>query len=497
MMNSQNTQQTIISGAKTETILEEEATGENTHESVSSEEEGGNSPLNRSFNMNRRSEISSAQSTPKIEKALMNRSSELIKEFAPPSMEYSYYVIASPVVGRRKVSATNSAPSSNMTSRSYSFVSMSSRDSQSSSEVSAVVQPRKRAPKSRGLLQSVKEKLLAEIENINVELVKMDSEKLVLVNLRNASLLYRDMICKSERNNQGIPNAGKLRASCESIELKIQDEEHALQDDLAIPSIDEIRKDLKEILKVCSVITNNKSTNMKMTLVEELLCAVGKLYGVVDTILVIFYEDLNDDDSDDGLENTGERGDEVDNVVECKESGGEISPVASSPELAVDESENVEENRANETNNTTIESIIENRTNGARDSSFCLKGDQSASSISIDLSGKIGEELKHLQKKLSKAKKLFKGIERLSSGNPKPKSLSLCFKEINSTITEELIRELSYEEAWCQVIKKNVVDLQKHLMAERPGERELEHIKIIVGELTGRISIIMKSNMLE
>ena len=337
MMNSQNTQPTIISGAKTETIFEEEGTGEKTRESVSSEEEGGSSPLNQSFSMDRRSDISSAQSTPKIEKALLNRSSELIKEFAPPSMEYSYYVIAAPVVGRRKVSATNiSAASSNMTSRSYSFVSMSSKDSHSSSEVSAVIQPRKRAPKSRGLLQSVKEKLLAEIENINVELIKMDSEKLVLVNLRNASLLYRDMICKSERNNQGIPKAAKLRAACESIELKIQDEEHALQDDLSIPSIDEIRKDLKEILKVCTVITNNKSTNMKMTLVEELLCAVGKLYGVVDTILVIFYEDLNDGDV--GVENVGDGGEDVvDGAVECKESGGgETSLVASSPELAVD-----------------------------------------------------------------------------------------------------------------------------------------------------------------
>ena len=117
----------------------------------------------------------------------------------------------------------------------------------------------------------------------------------------------------------------------------------------------------------------------------------------------------------------------------------------------------------------------------------------------IDLSGKIENELKTLQKKLVKAKKLFARIERLSSGNPKPKSLSLCFKEINATLTRELMHELDAlsNEPWCQVIKQNVVDLQQHLMADRPGERELEHIRIIVGELAGRIAIVLKSNMLE
>jgi len=289
-------------------------------------------------------------STPKLrQKQLVAKSSELIKEFAPPpiaAMEYSYYVIASPAVGRRVSSdiTSNNHNNTNMTSRSYSFVSLSSKDS-SSSELSTVVhQPAKRAPKSRGLLQSVKEKLMAEIENINIELIKMDSEKVVLVNLRNASMLYRDMVCKSERNNQGIPNASKLRATCESIELKIQDEEHALQDDLAIPNIEEIRKDLKEVVKICNIITknNSKATSIKMTLVEELLCSVGRLYGVVDTILVIFYEDLNEhhetadstvnisgDDqelpADDDGDATGE--DTVDSGVESnKESPGTSPP---------------------------------------------------------------------------------------------------------------------------------------------------------------------------
>ena len=311
--------------------------------------------------------LSRSQSTPKLERSLLARSTELIKEMTGPSpssssMEYSYYVIASPMVGRRKTSSTtslNTVP--DMSNRSYSFVSMSSsKDSLTSSEVTGATttattvmqqaSPR-RAPKSRGLLQSIKDKLLAEIENINVELIKMDSEKLVLVNLRNSSLLYRNMICKSERNNQGIPNASKLRATCESIELKIQDEEHALQDDLSIPNIDDIRKDLKGILKVCNVITGNnmgnnaitstklsKNSNStttpsssnkssisgnnmnKMTLVEELLCAVAKLYGVVDTVLVIFYEDLTEgeEESGDG-EIIDETTDTVDSGVECKE----------------------------------------------------------------------------------------------------------------------------------------------------------------------------------
>ena len=316
--------------------------------------------------------LSRSQSTPKLERSLLARSTELIKEMTPSpsssSMEYSYYVIASPMVGRRKTSSTTSLNTlPDMSNRSYSFVSMSSsKDSLSSSDVTGattssttVVQQssKRRAPKSRGLLQSIKDKLLAEIENINVELIKMDSEKLVLVNLRNSSLLYRNMICKSERNNQGIPNAAKLRATCESIELKIQDEEHALQDDLSIPSIDDIRKDLKAILKVCNVITGNglsssnktsgtnsstpnstKSTlsgnNMnKMTLVEELLCAVAKLYGVVDTILVIFYEDLTEDEDVGDDEVVDETPDMVDSGVECKEDSTTSSP---SPELAVD-----------------------------------------------------------------------------------------------------------------------------------------------------------------
>ena len=71
--------------------------------------------------------------------------------------------------------------------------------------------------------------------------------------------------------------------------------------------------------------SSNKSSisgnNMnKMTLVEELLCAVAKLYGVVDTVLVIFYEDLTEgeEESGDG-EIIDETTDTVDSGVECKE----------------------------------------------------------------------------------------------------------------------------------------------------------------------------------
>lgn len=161
--------------------------------------------------------------------------------------------------------------------------------------------------------------------------------------------------------------------------------------------------------------------------------------------------------------------------------------------------------RVSEDNKSTnIDSILERENGSPNTTPFSLNNksatDQSPrnnSTPSIDLSGKIERELKTLQRKLSKAKKLFAAIERLSSGNPKPKSLSLCFKEINASITPELIQELEYREPWCQVIRKNVIDLQQHLLADRPGERELEHIRIIVGEVTGRISIILKSNMLE
>jgi len=126
-----------------------------------------------------------------------------------------------------------------------------------------------------------------------------------------------------------------------------------------------------------------------------------------------------------------------------------------------------------------------------------VKNNDKSPQVPIEITGRIEKELKSLQKKLSKANKLFKGIERLSSGNPKPKSLSSCFKEINAMLTSDLMKELSIRDAWCQVTKKNVVDLQKHLMAERPGERELEHIRIIAGEISGRISTVLKSNMLE
>lgn len=227
-------------------------------------------------------DLSSLGSTPKLKHTLMKSTERLIKEFStppPPAMEYSYYVIASPVVDR-KITHNN---------RSYSFVSVTSSRDSSSSEISSVIQPKKRAPKSRGLLKSVKEQLLKEIENINMELVKMDSEKLILGNLRNASLLYRDMICQSERNNQGIPNAQKLRCIVESIELKITDEEIALNEELSIPHIDCVKKDMQDFIKICNLITNNK-TNLKISMVEELLCAVGKLYGEVDTLLKIFYE---------------------------------------------------------------------------------------------------------------------------------------------------------------------------------------------------------------
>lgn len=238
--------------------------------------------------------------TPKYKTPTMVKSTEhLVKEFSPPSptsMEYSYYVIASPVADR-KITHSN---------RSYSFVSMSSMGS-SSSEISSIIQPKKRAPKSRGLLKSVKDQLLKEIENINMELVKMDSEKLILGNLRNASLLYRNMICQSERNNQGIPNAQKLRVIVESIELKIADEELALSDELSIPHIDCVKKDFQEFIKICNLITNNK-TNLKISMVEELLCAVGKLYGDVDTLLKIFYEHEDD-----------EFGEEVEEIEEPKE----------------------------------------------------------------------------------------------------------------------------------------------------------------------------------
>ena len=356
----------------------------------------------RSSNNKQNTPLSRSSSTPKLERAAMAaRSHELIREFGPPlpagspSMEYSYYVIASPMVGRKistisnnSVSGSNNNLGPGMSNRSYSFVSMSSSkdsliSSTSTSDLSSsVIQTQKRAPKSRALLQSVKEKLLAEIENINIELVKMDSEKLVLVNLRNASLLYRSMICSAERNHQGVPNAVKLRATCESIELKIQDEEHALDDDLAIPVIEEIRKDLKEILKLCTVITGNNSNNStiniisgksvspnnskstsrspaggnsinntnssgntKMTLVEELLGAVARLYGVVDTVLVIFYEDLRnevvenfDGAGDVGDDNSSGSPDMVDSGVECCKEGdlsSASSTMSVSPELVV------------------------------------------------------------------------------------------------------------------------------------------------------------------
>ena len=145
---------------------------------------------------------------------------------------------------------------------------------------------------------------------------------------------------------------------------------------------------------------------------------------------------------------------------------------------------------------TTIDSILEKQ-NGSPDATTTSSLNKSVNQSTSSIPGKIERELKTLHRKLSKATKLFAGIERLSSGNPKPKSLSLCFKEINASITLELTRELEYDEPWCQVIRRNVIDLQQHLLADRPGERELEHIRIIVGELIGRISIILKSNMLE
>ena len=239
------------------------------------------------------------QSTPSpasLRSKLCKSTTELIQELSPASpMEYSYYVIASPVVGH-KITQNN---------RSYSFASMSSKES-SSSELSSVIQPKKIAPKSRGLLQSVKEKLLKEIENINIELIKMDSERLILSNLRNASLLYRHMVCQSERNNQGIPNAQKIRSIVESIELKVEDEERALAvEDLSIPYVDDIKKDLRDFINICQQITQNK-TSLKIYLVEELLSAIGKVYGGVDTLLKMFYEhekEIGKQEKDDVLNN--------------------------------------------------------------------------------------------------------------------------------------------------------------------------------------------------
>lgn len=132
----------------------------------------------------------------------------------------------------------------------------------------------------------------------------------------------------------------------------------------------------------------------------------------------------------------------------------------------------------------------------------------SPTSSSEENNSNLGKTLKNLSKKLSKAKKLFKTIERMSSGNPKPKSLRVCFSEISSMLDEESYSELKQatedsisaagdNNMWSKGILGNINALHDHLRAERPGERELEHIRIIVGELTGRINIMLKSNMLD
>lgn len=106
----------------------------------------------------------------------------------------------------------------------------------------------------------------------------------------------------------------------------------------------------------------------------------------------------------------------------------------------------------------------------------------------------LKEALKFFTKRINKAKKSYHSVERLSSGIPKMKTLCRCFKDILSTLDDGILLTGRTETVF-QEINENVCTLTEILKSERPGQRELEHSKMIMGEMTGRIKILSKSDL--
>lgn len=412
-------------------------------------------------NPNSKSMVDISQSEQASHQSKMNRTKSYdALANGSKSFDYRYFVIASPSM-RRKFSDSVSNETTFqplMSNSASSFVSTSTCDTETS--LSSISKQAKRSPKSKAVLEAIKRKLQNEICKIDIEISKMEGEKLVLLNLRNIIMEFKEKVTAIDRNKQGVLMAEKVRNALVGIVEIIQSEEQALDENIVMPHLDDVKGELSELSRLGRSIIDYKAC-LHLTSVEGFFIAAGKIFGMVECILLLYYEDENE---------------ELDSLNEWNSKNSSLCS---------------DDQKMHSVSSFT-EELIRNEctTEYGGDHSLPLTRNE------INKPRELKEALKVFTKRINKARKSYHSVERLSSGIPKMKTLCRCFKDILSTLDDGILLTGRTETVF-QEVNENVCTLTEILKSERPGQRELEHSKMIMGEMTGRIKILSKSDLVD
>lgn len=359
---------------------------------------------------------------------------------------------------------------------------------------------RKRSPSSKIYLKDIKERLIQEVQNIDKEVATIDTEKRTLLGIHAFLESLRNSLWESERNSQGLLVPEKLKGIIEKAVVDLGFQESAISKESNVPFFTELCKGVKKVSSTSEALQQVLSARIKIEDVEELFSQAGNLYGIVDSILMIFYEKLEEiifktpktsrcesnvrsrtqsASKQKVLENAAL--DETDSGV-CVKCMEHMTPkgIPSSPLVCNQSAKRIDN---------------ENGITKADDNVFTKCPSLTDSGLGIDIFGPYDENdqnkdnLVELTKDISKVKKHLKVIDRMTSGRPKMKFLIKKFDEIRFMLKLDENKDFK---RYFFVFDENLNQLNNVLKIEKPNQCDLDNTRFLLSQLSGRATIVLK-----
>ena len=289
---------------------------------------------------------------------------------------------------------------------------------------------RQRSPQSKNILMEIKEKLLEEIKYVEKEIHLIEAEKRTLLNVRNFVVNFRQLLDESERNNQGVLVVSKLKNIIDKTVSDIQEYDEAIRRAASIPFSDELCNSLQEVR---DILTSLNGLRLKMEHVDDVFSRCGRLFGIVDTILLMFYDHDNSSPfpEDEGILKT--------------------DPNLYEKYLGYAEGDALQENMQH-----------------------------TSPSVQKTLLEEVGKQVQKIMDQL-------KSVDRMTSGRPKMKCLVSKFHEVDKDLN---IKGLKTVKNYSLVLGENLRMARSVLRLEKPGQNELDEIRFLLSQLAGRTSLL-------